>query len=333
MELVAGEATARERVIALWTEQREQYGEDVLIVTRRNADCTALNLTARKALKAEGRILGENFSAPSIDRDDKAATISLACGDRVRFGESLPHLGVRNGNRGLVETVERDRSGNLRIAFALEDGRRIEGDWSNFARESLGKTITPPRIVHAYAGTAYAAQGRTAAASVVYVATATDAREVYVGLTRHSHDAHIVVERERLDSLVRQRQTDHRINPTETAMRERLFDEACHYREKANVVDFCADRAAFIGSGKLDWPRLGTGKWSVKHALLAALRLREALAWLEPSQLFMPVWRMINRGRNLNAILPIKIAAVVGKVYEHGDRISVTKSRDQTHDR
>jgi ATP-dependent exoDNAse (exonuclease V) alpha subunit len=68
--------------------------------------------------------------------------------------------------------------------------------------------------VHAYAGTVYAAQGRTVAASVLHIASATDAREVYVGLTRHTDDAWIVVESERLDALCRRRQADPRVKPT-----------------------------------------------------------------------------------------------------------------------
>jgi hypothetical protein len=310
-----------------------QHGEDVLIVTRRNADCAALNLTAREVLKAEGRIQGEDFSAPSIDRDDKAATISLACGDRVRFGESLPHLGVRNGNRGFVETIERDQSGNLHIAFALEDGRMVEGDWSNFARERLDKKIAPPRIVHAYAGTAYAAQGRTAAASVLYVATATDAREVYVGLTRHSHDASIVVERERLDALCRQRQTDYRIDPTETAMRERIFDEARRYREKANVADYCADRTAFINTGAVDLVRPNAGKWKIDRAVLAARALREAIASLESSRFIIPVLRIIESGRNFARALPEKLASILNKSHGKGRRVENTVTHDWTHER
>jgi ATP-dependent exoDNAse (exonuclease V) alpha subunit len=333
LELVAGEVAARDRVIALWKEQRAQYGEDVLVVTRRNADCTALNLTARQALKAEGRIQGEDFSASSIDRDNKATTISLACGDRVRFGESLPRLGIRNGNRGRVEAIERDLAGNIHIAFALEDGRRIEGAWSSFAREKPDKTIAPPRIVHAYAGTAYAAQGRTTAASVVYVATATDAREVYLGLTRHSHEARIVVERERLDALCRQRQTDYRIDPTETAMRERLFDEARHYREKTNVADFCPDRAAFLRTERVALAQPEIRKWTVARVMQAARTLREALAWIDPSTLFVPLWRIIDRRNHPQTRLPENLTSIIDRARQHAQQIKNERPQDWTHER
>lgn len=103
LELVAGDATARDRVIALWKQQRSQYGDDVLIVTRRNSDCAALNIVARDTLKAEGRIHGEEFSAPSIDRDDKATTIIVVgafheqeIGQRLQSLHEIERLSLGN---------------------------------------------------------------------------------------------------------------------------------------------------------------------------------------------------------------------------------------------
>ena len=67
---------------------------------------------------------------------------------------------------------------------------------------------------------------RTSAAAVLYVAKPTDAREIYLGLTRHRIDARIVAERDRLEAAARQRQSDIRVSPSETAIRDRLFTEA-----------------------------------------------------------------------------------------------------------
>jgi conjugative relaxase-like TrwC/TraI family protein len=333
MELVTGQAAAQERVISIWKEQRERHGDDVLIITRRNSDCASLNKLAREVLKSEGLIQGDEIQAPSLDRDDKPVMLSLARGDRVRFGESLSHLEIRNGNRGVVEEIRRDSSGELRVAFMLDDGRRIEDDWRCFARERLGKKVRPPQIVHAYAGTVYAAQGRTAAASVIYVAAPTDAREVYVGLTRHINDSRIVVERERLDALCRQRQTDHRINPTETAMRERLFDEARRYREKANVADFCADRSPFIRTGYVNLPNGSGEKWTIERAVVAARAFRDAHNVFDSSRLVTPVWRLIEQGWNSACALPEKLRAIVDNRQYRDRRMDKTTERQMTHER
>lgn len=333
VELIAGETAAMDRVISVWNEQRARHGDDVLIVTRRNADCGALNRIAREALKLEGRIHGEEFSAPALDREDNPTTLLIASGDRIRFGENLPHLGIRNGSRGAIEQIQLASKQGLRIAVRLEDGRRVEDDWKNFARERPAKKFLPPRIVHSYAGTVYAAQGRTVAESVLYVATPTDAREVYVGLTRHRHDSRVVVERGRLDALCRQHQVDHRVAPSETAMREHLFDEARQYREKANVVDFCADRGAFIRGGKVELPQPDFGKWKAQRAVLVARNLQEILVSLRPTRLIAQAWRFVHRPNELRDQFPTTISAIIANVRNYSARVSKRVSRDPTYER
>ena len=104
----------------------------MLIVTRRNADASRLNAMVRDLLRAEGRLAPTDVALPSINREKKAATLSLAAGDRVRFGDTLPDLGIRNGTRGTVEAIE----ATLRVR--LDDGRVVEQPWQAFARLSNG---------------------------------------------------------------------------------------------------------------------------------------------------------------------------------------------------
>ena len=67
-------------------------------------------------------------------------------------------------------------------------------------------------------------------------------------------------------------------------MRECVFREARQYREKANVADYCADRAAFTRSGRVTLPGPEVATDAMTHAVLAARHLREAIAWLDPSR-------------------------------------------------
>ena len=96
---------AQARVIQVWNEYRHAHGDDVLIVTRRNADAAALNRAARAVLRAEGRLIGPDLSLATVDREGKIAPIELAQGDRIRFGENLPQLRIRNGTRGTIEHI------------------------------------------------------------------------------------------------------------------------------------------------------------------------------------------------------------------------------------
>ena len=251
LELVSGEAEAQARVIQVWNEYRRGHGDDVLIVTRRNADAAALNRAARAVLRAEGRLIGPDLSLTTLDREGKIGPIELAQGDRIRFRENLPRLRIRNGTRGTIEQIGSDR-GAPKVAVRLDDGRLIEEQWASLVRKQRRRSPLPPRITSAYAGTAYSVQSRTSAAAVLYVAKPTDARELYVGLTRHRVDARIVAERDRLEAAVRQRQSDIRVAPSETAIRERLFTEARSYAEKANVADYVDDRITFMRTGQIE---------------------------------------------------------------------------------
>jgi len=333
VELVAGAEVAQARVLAVWSEQRAAHGEDVLIVTRRNADAAALNIRARAVLRTEGRLGPDVVTLPARDRDDRPVPLALAVGDALRFGESLPHLGLRNGNRARVEAITAEPERGTRLHLALEDGRVFEAAWSDLAQQPrFGRKRPPPRIVHAYAGTAYAAQGRTSSAAVMYVGAATDAREIYVGLTRHRHEARVVVERDRLDALCRQRQEDARIPATDAMVLERLFREARTYSEKVNVIDYAADRVAFVRDGSLGTREpIGQGV-DVPRVMRAARLLREAMAWLGVEQLIVPTWQLVDAyGRRLTRAPARVTRALIGELASRLGRPDSLPEREQGH--
>lgn len=333
VELVAGAETAQARVLAVWSEQRAAHGEDVLIVTRRNADAAALNVRARVVLRAEGHLGPDVVTLPARDRDDRPVPLALAVGDSLRVGESLPHLGLRNGNRARVEAITAGPEGDARLRLALEDGRAMEVAWSDLAQQPrFGRKRPQPRIVHAYAGTAYAAQGRTSSAAVMYVGAATDAREIYVGLTRHRHEARVVVERDRLDALCRQRQADARMPATDAMVLERLFREARTYSEKANVIDYAADRGAFVRDGSLETREpIGQGV-DVWRVMRATRLLRETMAWLGVEQLIVPAWRLVDAyGRRLTQAPARATRALVGELASRLGRPDPLLERERGH--
>ena len=218
IDLVAGREAAQARTIEAWRDLRQAYGDDVLIVTRRNRDAVALNQLARNILRSEGLIRGDDVTLPSVDRDGDKTTLPLAIGDRIRFGETLHQHKIRNGTRGRIEGYAKRSGGSVRLAIRLEDGRLIEDAWSGFAQKRRRRHAGIPKIVHAVAGSVYSVQGRTSLATVHHIAGATDARETYVSLTRHRHDVRIVVESERLESACRARQEDPRMAPTRSRL-------------------------------------------------------------------------------------------------------------------
>lgn len=313
IELVAGTEAAMDRVLDRWRELRLEHGADVLIVTRRNADASILNRKVRTVLRSEHRLTGEDVALPSIDRENKRVELHLAVGDLLRFGDTLADLQIWNGSRGTVEAVRDGETANPTLRIRLEDGRVVEQPWASFARRLPGRPQQSPRIVHAYAGTAYSAQGRTAAATVHYIGSATDARETYVALTRHRHDVRVVVERDRLEAACRLRQVDGRLAPTRTDLEERLFREASQYSEKSNVVDHVADRQAFIATGVVTVadtrPKRSTGR-----LMEAARALRSALHELSHVEIAIPGWRLVGHSLRLLIPLPARLSEAVACV-------------------
>ncbi|PZN95245.1 MAG: hypothetical protein DCF30_19175 [Hyphomicrobiales bacterium] len=318
IEFVEGSDQAQDRVIALWRQQCAEHGEDVLIITRRNDDAAALNRKARQALRKEGLLGPDLVELRALDRKGKPTKIAIAIGDSLRFGETLPQHGIRNGHRATVEAIGQNQAGEVTLTLSHQDGRRLELPWQALAREPLFKRKpTPPKIVHAIAGTAYSVQGRTAAAAVLYIARSTDAREVYVSLSRHRHDARIVVEQDRLDALCRLRQADSRMPAPAQAIRERLFSEAAQYWEKTNVVDHADDRIAFIADGIVRRDVAQKLTWT-SRALRSLQRLGDALRSLGPDR-----WpaRLVKAVRALGSAWEVQVSnEIAGRVSGHLDR-------------
>ena len=229
VEAVEGRDATLARSILAWTELRWRHGEDVLMITRRNKDAGELNRSARAILKSENRIASEETALPSINREGKTVQIPVAIGDRLRFGQSHPALGLRNGSLLTVKAITRQGDA-ARVVLQSADGSQIAADWQELAPVYRGR-IRPPRIVHAYASTVYGAQGRTVAASVYTAITETDARELYVAMTRHAKDMKIVVSQD---------PTGNAIAPEmlRTVIPDRLLRWSQTAGQKRNVVDF-----------------------------------------------------------------------------------------------
>jgi ATP-dependent exoDNAse (exonuclease V) alpha subunit len=330
IDLVAGPEAAQALSIQAWQDLRQSHGDDVIIVTRRNRDAVALNLVARKVLREEGLIHGPDLSPVVIDRDGDLGALPLATGDLVRFGETLPQHRIRNGTRGKVEKCARGVGVSIRAAIRLEDGRLIEDAWSGFAQQRRRRHAGIPRIVHAVAGSAYSVQGRTAPATVHYIASAADARETYVALTRHRHDMRIVVESDRLDAACRGRQEDPRMAPTRSAMLELLFNESRRYNEKENVVDHVADRVNFIETGSIDLPRSGGG-FNIVAAVDATRRIELAAQFVGVrSRAFTVQLRQLVKSILPDREMPEMVKTIMEKVQSWTRTASVSHSRQKS---
>src|SRR5204863_287956 len=117
---------------------------------------------------------------------------------------------------------------------------------------------------------------------------------------------------------------------SDTMVLERLFKEARAYREKANVVDYAADRVAFVRDGLLGLTERVSPGVDVRRAIRAARALREAVAWLGVDRLIVPAWRLVDAygGRLSRASAPVTRALVTQLARRLG-RPSPEPSRDR----
>ncbi len=194
------------------------------------------------------------------------------------------------------------------MTFKLDDDRVISDDWSNLSVPGPSGAKRPPRIAHCYAGTVYSAQGRTVAATVAYVAAVTEARELYVGMTRHRSDARVIVERDRLAAKVKQRQADPRAPATSAAIYSAFFSEANQYQEKRNAADYVENREQFARTGIIQLS--GPSKTlSLLNEARAAQHQGESSKWRDRA-----VYRQMQRALTIPSQAVGRVTSVIDAV-------------------
>jgi len=155
-----------------WQHARTDLAGNVMLAHRRT-DATELNALARGLLAAEG-ILGEERLP--------AAGHVFRVGDRVLCRRNSDTLGVRNGTRGTVSSVETTRG---TLTLQSDRGSRVE-----LSRGYLEAGYAQ----HAYALTGHAAQGLTVARAFVLGSDRGRLQEWgYVALSRASETTRLYV--------------------------------------------------------------------------------------------------------------------------------------------
>lgn len=240
---------AIDQTIATWAKMRAEHDE-VAMITRTNRDVSILNAAARQSLRQEGALPTAEVQLPTIDRDGKRMQLALSVGDKIRFRENISRLAIRNGTRAVVTGLAVGEGGDAVVTLRLGDGSTLTSPWMALTnpRPPRAKTDPIPRVVHAYAGTTYAVQGRTVDAAVFHIGSRTDAREAYVAMTRHRHDAAVIVDGSRLVKAFEQDfdvAADNARALSDVAERSdprllALQDEATRLDEKANVYSVMA---------------------------------------------------------------------------------------------
>jgi conjugative relaxase-like TrwC/TraI family protein len=170
-------AARREAMVADWW-QSYQKGEDALMIAKRNAEVAELNARARAAMKAAGRLKGEEIEVGGA---------RFAAGDQIitRINDRKAH--IYNRERWRVAEVEA-KSGRM-VLDGIDTRGRVCVDAVYLGR--LRERDGGPAIEHAYAATTYQAQGSTVDKAFVMADPSMTRQEFYVATSRSREETRI----------------------------------------------------------------------------------------------------------------------------------------------
>jgi conjugative relaxase-like TrwC/TraI family protein len=131
---------SRARLLADWWSQARTDLRGSVMLAHRRSDVAELNALARALMQAERRLGQASVSTAGCE---------FRVGDRVLCRRNSDALGVRNGTRGTVSSVDPDQG-----TLSVETDR---GDHVELSRDYL----EAGHVQHAYALTGHAAQGLT----------------------------------------------------------------------------------------------------------------------------------------------------------------------------
>jgi conjugative relaxase-like TrwC/TraI family protein len=174
--LVFEGADAREaarQMVADWLVARDA-GKDVLMLARQRATVHDLNALAQAVREQRGEIATESVEVAGGQR--------LHPADAVLFRRSNAELGLINGTRGNVRTVDPD-DGSARITVDGDREVAVDASWLN------GVSRDGTEFVQlGYAGTGHVYQGATADVAFAFVSDDADRQWAYTVLSRHREE-------------------------------------------------------------------------------------------------------------------------------------------------
>jgi ATP-dependent exoDNAse (exonuclease V) alpha subunit len=160
---------ARNHVVAQWAQGE---GSKIMLAHTR-ADVKAMNASAREVMREQGHLKGEDVQVMTND-----GQINLAQGEQIAFGKPNKQIGVVNGTRGTVQSIEQTKEGQLLNVQVGGDIKRVNlNEYSD--------------IKHNYATTVHKSQGVTVDRAYVLASDSMSANLTYVASTRHKEELQI----------------------------------------------------------------------------------------------------------------------------------------------
>lgn len=196
----------KKRLVADWNSQRTDDGRSSIMLAGTRKDVRDLNELAR----------GERVKAGEIEQGERVRTDQgereFAKGDRIVFLKNDKRVGVKNGQLGTVESIERDGE-HHRLSVRGDDGKLATFSTRDY-----------DRLDHGYATTVHKAQGVTVDRAYVLTGKMHDRELSYVSMSRSRQETRLYIDAGKYKSaaaVARQMNQSHQKGTTLDAARER----------------------------------------------------------------------------------------------------------------
>jgi len=229
-------ATVKAAVDDVFSHRAAAPNNKHLLICKSNATRLALDAEVRKRLRAEGVLKGEDVTINASTPSGRAYRLSLAEGDRIRFGIRSEFSGgsVINGTTGIVREVRAEADGHAHVLADI-DGRGVL-----FSSRQVTDDHGHVRLSTDYATTIWSSQGLTSQTATIVAESSFDRRDCYVALSRAKGRSLIVVNSVALNLAIRadegfERSAD---DISVEERREHLVRQVSRWRVKSSTLEF-----------------------------------------------------------------------------------------------
>jgi ATP-dependent exoDNAse (exonuclease V) alpha subunit len=232
-----GQAATIKAAVDHFFEQRVTApAQSHLLICKSNATRLALDTEVRRRLRTEGVLTGEDVRIDAVTPSGRAYRLSLAKGDRVRFGircEIGDHR-VINGTVGTISDIVAEDDGHALIAANVE-GRELI-----FSSGEVVDDTGRVRLATDYASTVWSAQGLTCHTATIVADASFDRRDIYVAVSRAKQQSTLCVDSRALNFALRAETGFDRAaeDISIEERREHLVRQMSRWRMKSSTLEF-----------------------------------------------------------------------------------------------
>jgi conjugative relaxase-like TrwC/TraI family protein len=181
-----------------WQKARlARPNEELIVLTKSNAEARAVAAVLRERLKREGVVGIREVLLPAVDASGNSHTLPVAAGDTLIALRRIDRLGVINGTPLVVERVK-----VARVTKKVTITARRGGEIIHFTPEDIADGKGRVRLANGLVSTIFRAQGVTVDQTFVLLSEKFDRHDSYVSASRAIGDTRFFCSRS-MDSSIR----------------------------------------------------------------------------------------------------------------------------------